>query len=393
MDASELLATRIKNLKKDAVIYDPGDSSQSFYLITKGKVDLYKVHSNGLTLETTLTVGMTFAEIEFFTKATHIYQARVREEVNLLEIDESTVDCFIESFPQYIMSILKRLSTTLKDSNEALEMAVVQKVDMDTSVTRGKTDIYEVEKYYQIESDKKYAMLLPETHDEYIYPKEVECPVCEMSFMANQIRGSKLMLDHTDRDFRKHYKDFDELWYQLWRCPTCSYTNFQNEFFKLGPNAKKTLFECLPRKEVARETHIVKRDINQVLEDYFHFNKLISFYNMDSTIKVRLWQSLSWLLEDVKDKEAAYKARRVLKVMIEDCWYSSRVITQQEDECKLSIKLALLCKEEGLYDDARKYLLSLSKLKNIPGPIRNMIQDEVLDLKNLSKKDSNSEPK
>lgn len=391
MNANELLTTKIINLKKDTVLFSPDQMCPCFYLIVKGKVDVYKVHGNGTTLEYSLESGMTIGEVEFLLKENYAYQAKVTEESNLLEIDETTVDVFIEAFPQYVMNILKRLSKALKILNEEMEMAVGQKLTVEGTETRGKTDIVEIEKYYQIESDKKYPMLLPADHDEFLYPKEVECPICEKKFMANQIRGSKLLADGIDRDFRKHFKNFDELWYQLWKCPRCGYTNFQNEFFKIGPTAKKTLYESLPRNEMPAEFKLIKRDINQVLMDYFHFNKLISFYNMDSTIKVRLWQSLAWLLEDVKDKEAAYKARRVLKVMIEDCWYSSRVITQQEDECKLTIKLALLCKEEGLYNEARKYLLALSKLKNIPTAMRNMIQDEVLDLKSLSKSEPREE--
>ncbi|MDP2950797.1 MAG: hypothetical protein Q8N55_00260, partial [bacterium] len=155
--------------------------------------------------------------------------------------------------------------------------------------------------------------------------------------------------------------------------------------FKISPTVKKELFESLPRKSNLAEQKLVKRDINQVLDDYYHFNKLVAFYKVDSIVKVRLWQSIAWLLDDVKDEKAAYKARRVLKVMIEDSWFNSRVITQPEDECKLTIKLALLCKEEGDYKQARKYLLTLSQLKNISLPIRNIIQDEILLLKELSK--------
>ncbi len=391
MDANELLTKKIVNIKKDVIIFSPNQMYPCFYLIVKGKVDVFKVHGNGTTLEYSLESGMTIGEIEFLLKENHAYQAKAAEECNLLEIDETTIDVFIAAFPQYVMNILKRLSKALKILNEEMEMAVGQKLTVDGTETRGKTDIVEIEKYYRIESDKKYPMLLPADHDEFLYPKEVECPICEKKFTANQIRGSKLVSEGVDRDFRKHFKNFDELWYQLWRCPRCGYTNFQNEFFKIGPSAKKDLYESLPRNEVPAEFKLIKRDINQVLADYFHFNKLISFYNMDSTIKVRLWQSLAWLLEDVKDKDAAYKARRVLKVMIEDCWYSSRVITQQEDECKLTIKLALLSKEEGLYNESRKFLLSLSKLKDIPNAMRNMIQDEVLELKSLSKNEQSEE--
>ena len=386
MDINDLLTRKTFKLKKDEILFEPGAKTKCFYLLTKGKIDLIKIFQNGFTVDKTLESGMTVGDIPFFSKTNLNYQAKVKEEATLIAIDESEVDFFIESFPQFVLEMLKRLTTTLKEANEELEMAVGQSRSVDGIERRSSLNIVEVEKNYQIESNQKYPMLLPENHDEFLNSKEIECPVCDQKFLVNQIRASKLLFDRTDLDLRKRFKNFDELWYQLWRCPRCGYVHFHNEFFKISPTVKKELFECLPRKSNFGEQKLIKRDINQVLDDYYHFNKLVAFYNVDSIVKVRLWQSIAWLLDDVKDEKAAYKARRVLKVMIEDSWYNSRVITQPEDECKLTIKLALLCKEEGDYVQARKYLLTLSQHKNISLPIRNIIQDEILLLKELSKK-------
>lgn len=388
MDVSEILASKTFVLKKDQVLYEPCDHPESIFLLTKGKIDIVHLHANGSTVLKTLDAGMTLGEVEFFTNTKYKEQAKVREEATVIIIEEQHIDMFVEAFPQFVMQMLKNLTATLKALNSDLEMAVSQTRNVEGGPHKGNIDIVAVEKYYQIEGNKKYPMLLPENHDEFLYLKEVECPICDYAFSVNQIRSSKLVLDHTEKDLRRRYKNFDELWYQLWRCPRCGYTHFHNEFFKVSPITKKQLFESLPRKSTIGEVRLIKRDINQVLEDYFHFNKLVAFYGVDSIVKVRLWQSIAWLLADVKDEELAYKARRVLKVMIEDSWYNSRVITQQEDEVKLTLKLAMLCKEEGEFSQARKYLLTLSQLKNIPTQIRNLVQDEVLELKELSKTES-----
>lgn len=386
MDINDLLMSNTFKLKKDEILFEPGAKPKCFYLLTQGKVELIKIFPAGFTVEKCMEAGMTIGDIPFFSKTPLNYQAKVKEEATLISINESEVDLFIEAYPHFVFEMLKRLTATLKETNAELEMAAGQSRDSKGIDHKSSVDIVEVEKNYQIESKQKYPMLLPENHDEFLYLKEVECPICDQKFSVNQIRASKLLFDRTDRDLRKRYKNFDELWYQLWRCPRCGYVHFHNEFFKISPTVKKELFECLPRKSNFGDLKLVKRDINQVLDDYYHFNKLIAFYNVDSIVKVRLWQSIAWLLDDVKDEEAAYKARRVLKVMLEDSWYNSRVITQPEDECKLTIKLALLCKEEGDYVQARKYLLTLSQHKNISLPIRNIIQDEILLLKELSKK-------
>lgn len=391
MNISEILTSKAFKLKRDEILFEPGTLPTCFYLITKGKIELIKVHSNGFTVEKRLEAGMTVGDIPFFSKTDLNYQAKVKEEATLIPIEESEIDLFIEAFPQFVLEMLKRLMLVLKEANAELEMAVGQTRNVDGMERKSSVNIVEVEKYYQIESKQKYPMLLPENHNEFLTLKEVECPVCDQKFSTNQIRTSKLVHLQTDRDLRRHYKNFDELWYQLWRCPRCGYTHFHNEFFKLTAKVKKELYECLPRKTRTVEQSLVKRDINQVIEEYYYFNKLIAVYNVDSVIKVRLWQSIAWLLEDVKDDEAAYKARRILKIMIEDSWFNSRVMTQPEDECKLTLKLSLLYKEEGNYKQARKCLLTLSQLKNIPLPIRNIIQDEILLLKELSKEEHENE--
>lgn len=379
------LSTFIQKFNKNELIYEEGDLPSCFYFILKGGVELIRLHNNGSSVERRLDCGMTFGELNYFTPESFSTQAKAIEESELLKINESNLDAFIQDYPEVIYAIISKLSNLLSKTNEQLEMIQARGRAVDTLRSTGHLDIIAQQSHYVIEGHKKYPLLLPEGHEAYLYDKEVQCPVCDTQFSVSQIRGSKLIFQRTDRDQRKHFKDFDELWYQLWRCPNCGYVNFHNEFFKIRSEARKQLFENLPRIAVSKEQILIKSDINQVFEDYFHFSKLIQFYNLDPIVNVRLWQSIAWLLEDVKDLEAAFKARRILKTLMEDSWYSSRVVTQPEDQCKLTIKLAMLCREDGDITEARKYLLSLSKVKDMPNALRLIIQDELLELKELAK--------
>lgn len=379
------LSPYIQKYKKNELVFEEGDRPSCFYFILKGGVELVRLHSNGSSVERRIEAGMTFGELSYFTQESFSTQARANEGCDLLKISEANLDAFIQDYPEVIFNIMTKLSTLLAKTNEQFEMIQVQGRNGEGNKDVGHLEIVSQERHYAIEGHKRYPMLLPEGHEAYLYDKEIQCPVCDTEFSVSQIRGSKLVFSKTDRDQRKHFKGFDELWYQLWRCPTCGYVNFHNEFFKIRSEAKKQLFENLPRVAVKKEQVLIKNDINQVLEDYLHFSKLIQFYQVDPIVNVRLWQSIAWILEDVKDIEAAFKARRILKLLMEDSWYSSRVVTQPEDQCKLTIKLASLCKEEGDFTAARKYLLSLSKVKDMPSALRLIIQDELLELKDMVK--------
>lgn len=373
--------------KKGEVIYQIETAPKHFYYIVKGSIELLRIHENGSSIERTLETGGTFGELEYFSNEKRKTQANVREESILLSIDETNLDAFISAYPQVIMNILKRMSQVLGKTNETLEMTEAQVRRPEGVTGVGQMSIKEAENTYAIEGKKKYPMVLPEGHEVYLYTKEVTCPVCETIFNVSQIRGSQLVLQKVEKDQRRRYKSFDELWYQLWRCPHCGYVNFYNEFFKIRYDVRKQLFENLPRTTTPTEQVLIKNNINEVIEDHLHFNRIIQFYQMDIIVKVRLWQSIAWLLEDVHDKESAFKARRILKALMEESWYNSRVVTQIEDQCKLAIKLASLCKEDGEIEAARKYLLSFSKIKDVPHVYRVAMTDELIELKELAKRE------
>jgi uncharacterized protein len=151
---------------------------------------------------------------------------------------------------------------------------------------------------------KKYNLSAPNVYDEYLITTQARCPVCKESFSGKKQYLSKLKFEKVDFDFRKHYQDFEPLWYSLWVCPHCYYTNYYTEFDAIPTYKTQNL--------LARTSELKKkftcqfdepRTIDQVFTAYYLALFCAECYNANSLKLAKIWLQLSWLYHDVNDEE------------------------------------------------------------------------------------------
>jgi uncharacterized protein (DUF2225 family) len=73
------------------------------------------------------------------------------------------------------------------------------------------------------------------------YNHEVTCPVCSARISITRYSESKLMLEQEDPDLRRHYQDFEPLYYNVALCPKCGYSNYTSNFLTLNDSDKRIL--------------------------------------------------------------------------------------------------------------------------------------------------------
>lgn len=366
---------------KDAVVFKEGDPPLDFGVIVNGSVELLETGSYGEVVVKRLLPGAAFGVDSFFTHQARWYTARCPEESEIILLKEGNLEGFVRDYPLLVMDILHQLSDQLEEEDNRL---------IDKNVGEGgvfdetkKFAIAKADDTVHINTDREYRMLLPEDHQDYLFNKEVICPVCESKFTVSQVRNSQLELKEKREDFRRVMKQMDPLWYDIWRCPSCGYANFKNDYFKINNLVRAELKETLPRNGHHKEQRLVKHNISEVFNDYFALEQMLDKVAYSPFSKARWWQCIAWLLEDVGDDEAAYEARRVLRVALQEAWYSSTEALTPDDDLKLSIKIAALLEEEKSINEARNYLLKGTQLKGTSTVLKKQAQNKLLDLKEL----------
>jgi len=289
------------------------------------------------------------------------------------------LDQFISTNPLKAMDLLMYLSDELEHVNNKLIVGSGEKYAESSTV-----EIVKTENAYLINSDRQYLKQLPEAHHQYLLSREIICPVCDRSFEVNSIKASKLEFEKLDDDFRKHFYDIDELWYQIWRCPYCHYAHFANEFHRINNLVRADLKAALPRYEQPKHQVLIKENYQQVFDEIYTMNHLLDQITKSSFVKARLWQSYAWLLTDVGDEETAKEARRVVKAFYEDAWFNGTMVIDPNDEVKLAIKIAMLCQEFGEIREAKNYLFKVIQMRPSNKVLLQKAQDMLYELKHAT---------
>ena len=362
-------------LSSDEIVYKKDELALSFYYIIQGSVNLVENNCGSNYVCKHVLANSFLGVCDFFSEGVRSYTAMCSEDVELELIDENNLDSFISNNSIKSFNLLNQLSDELQLLNEELiNRSSTKCFNNEKSFT-----ISKVENDFVIDTERIYRKSIPSEHVNYLFDKDVECPVCKEKFKVNQIRYSKLKVKNSFDDGRKTYEGIDDLWYQIWRCPVCNYSNFINSFYKINNKLRIELKSTLP--SVTNEVKLIKTSINDVFEDYFYLSKTISKITKSSFLKARLWQSIAWLLEDVNDTANLNKAKRILRSYYEDAWYNSTDYINPNDEAKLTMKIAMLYLEENDIKSARDYLLKGTQIKAANKILRQQISDKLILIK------------
>lgn len=370
----------IVGFKKGVAIYSIGDVADAFFYVLKGTIEMRSGLTESDSISDIVSAGNFFGAMTYFSGRCRDRSAYAGTDVLLVKIDASNFSVFLKAEPEKIVSLLNEFSHAITAVNESF---LESKANVSgNKISKGtQFKLIDEEKNPVIYTDRKYAFVLPSQHDQFLFAKDVVCPVCDKAFKINQVRSSKLELDTIGHDFRRIYKGFDELWYQIWVCPHCSYAQFYNDFFKMNVKVTAGLeLELLGNKTFGERTFI-KHSINEVFEEHYHLNRIYDLIKPNPYQLARLWQSLAWLYTDVGDSEGAQMAKVQVKRYLEEGYYRSKVQLSEDDEVKLIIKLGILSYELGELREAVNVLLKTSQMKEANKAYKQKAQDLILEIK------------
>ena len=76
---------------------------------------------------------------------------------------------------------------------------------------------------------------------DFIFDKNVECPVCGGSFTSKVVKTGRSRFIGTDIDLRPRYTGIDTVKYDVYMCPKCGYAAVAREFTNMTPRQKQML--------------------------------------------------------------------------------------------------------------------------------------------------------
>jgi CRP-like cAMP-binding protein/uncharacterized protein (DUF2225 family) len=389
----------IKNFQADTVITTEGELGQDMFFILSGKVGVYlNTFSDNAVKVAELGPGETFGEMSVLEDLPRSATIVSLESVNVLEIDKNHFELFLSQQPEMAFKLMKSLSGRLRNTNKAL-------IDVgNNSKTLPNPNIihtsYSAENSSQISSisvseqnfsirglfppeHKKYDLVPEYDSSEYIFEKLVPCPICGAKFMTIGQRMSKLRSKGMDPDLRRRYENFDPLWYNIWTCPECYYSNYYHEFPSIPASKHKLITDKIKSILNGQKISIVKNGgINQLFTQYYLLLNCTIATSAPNIKLGKIWMNMMWLYRDCGDAEMVkISSESALKYYL-DAYMKSDTDLKSEDEQQLCIILGSLYAENDKMDEAFKYLMKARSQRGGNKTFSQMAELRLDELKN-----------
>ncbi|MDD2619461.1 MAG: DUF2225 domain-containing protein, partial [Syntrophomonadaceae bacterium] len=229
---------------------------------------------------------------------------------------------------------------------------------------------------------KSYQLNAAATDDVLLFDRDVDCPVCEQKFKVKNVRSSKLRLDKVENDLRQRFVDFDPIWYMVWTCPHCFYSNFNFEFKQVLEANKKLIIE--KSKTLKGKFNLqfsTPRKIDEVFLTYYLMLQTLQVGKQDPSSSAKVWLRLSWLYNDAGDEEMYKLSSQKALDLFKDSFYNARRDTSVEQDQRLSLLLGELSLRVGDNMEALKFFRGAIARKGGNNTINRQAEDRVRDLK------------
>jgi len=192
-----------------------------------------------------------------------------------------------------------------------------------------------------------------------VFPKDYVCPFCKKDFKDFRVFRSKLYESSPMRfDLRKYYTDFQTEWYDVITCHNCYFSTFHTYFTEPKPIQKaKIEKELLAARAEVHMDFNAERDVDYVFTSYYLAIVCADgFPSLGKQIVAKLWGNLSWLYEDLEDKDMEVFCAAKSAEWYEKVYTETRLTPIQEQITCLSI--AGMQHRAGLDNNLKKFVFS-----------------------------------
>ena len=391
-----------KEFKEGEVIFKENEMlNRNMYIIIKGDVGIFFKYTSIAPIKINeLSAGEIFGEMSMFNPLMRTATAVASNDVVLLPINKENFEQVISKNPQVATEIIRvigarlyRFHNKMPDEMKKSEqinpqfdykkvaqtgfdrMLNVSEEEYERIVLNKKEEVDEHEENYGDnliitnkellfpKEQKTYGIPQPENANRYIIDDKVECPVCGGKFDVKFQLTSRLRLRETTHALRKIFDDFEPMWYNIWTCPHCLYSNFYYDYANVTVSEGEAIKDYMKGyKSKIKVTTGENRTVDEVFAMYYLALKSAEAYSAPLANFSKLWIQLSWLYEDCGDEKLHKMATEQALKYYEQFRYESTKLSDEEEQ-RLCLVLAELKVQTGDYNGAIELLFAAKSNK------------------------------
>lgn len=321
-----------------------GQPGNEMYIILRGNVGIYVSNAVETQVEIAhISAGDLFGEMSIFDDLPRSASCVALDDVICVAIDKNHRLEFITKCPEMALKLLENLSGRIRRLDNAL---------------------YKSEKFVQNKKLREFSIPAEYGHSHNVqepphnlsFTESVaaECPICGRPVTVLNLKKKIMTVRKMNGDGRIRYVECDPLWYDVWSCPYCHYSNHYLSFFRMLPFKKEYIKQILhDQHDPALKAHEeLKTPFDQLFLRYLraiHINEAINVE--DNLLIGRLWLNLYWLFEDAGDEKMKLYSAEQASVLLDKA-ISNNSVEDPYSLQSLSLSTASLYAALGKKDKA-----------------------------------------
>lgn len=337
-----------RTFEKDEYICYEGQPGNEMYIILKGLVSINLTSAIGtLTEVAQLKSGDFFGEMAIFDNLPRSASCIALEDTVCVAINQDNIMGFLTSCPEMTAKILEHLSTRIR------------KLDYDLYKSPQSPKNKPKLPRFGIPVEYGFSHTVKEPYQEprVLTQDKHKCPICGVPIKIVDVKRHLMKFKKINMDCRIEYLSCDPLWYDIFSCPHCCYTNYHVNFFKVNPEDVERIHKMLKEQQepIVKAKDEKRSEFDILVIKYLqaiHLNEHIR--GTDNTLLGSLWLKLYWLAKDSGDNKfatfCAHNATEKIKLAIDN-----GEIEDKLNLCMMSLSLSNLLELEGKDDDAAEY--------------------------------------
>lgn len=386
----------LRKYDTDEIIFHQGDPGHEMYILLKGRVRLLVASIDGTDIPVMdLNAGDFFGEMSLLENSPRSGTTQVLEECLAIVINENNFESIVAEQPALAFRIMKGMSRRIRQANE--ELAQLKQTEVDAEAESQQAD--SVDEPIISSPIKNIAELVPEGHHHYpdiapasdanfIFEKEIDCPVCGQKFTTTMVRSSKMKLKNVESDLRQIFEGFNPLWYMVWVCPHCYYANLNFEFKQADPNTRKWVTTQTERMRATGFKYSNPRRLDEVFMAFYLTLNCLHNGKADAARVAKVWLRLSWLYSDANDPEMYKYASQQALEYFSETYYNARRDSSVEQDQRLTLLLAELNLRTEHREEALKHYRNSIVRKGGSAVLNRQAEDKIQELKALLAEDN-----
>ncbi|MGE5380941.1 MAG: DUF2225 domain-containing protein [Methylocystaceae bacterium] len=387
----------VRKYTPDEVFFFEGETGTEMFIVLAGKVHVYTNGVEGFPISICkLGPGDFFGEMSLLEGLPRSASIQALEESTVIVINSQNFSTVMAEQPDMALRIMKGLSGRIRQLNDDIKKIKMEHKELlqaeTETVNKPATAPLPIHSSLFLEGHKAYNITAGSIDDNYLFDRKVTCPVCGQVFETKMLRSSKLRVKNIDADFRQHFVDVEPLWYAVWSCPYCYYSNLNFDYNQVTEAQKKLVMAGMsdirakfPFKFTAPRT------MDQVMASYYLNLQTLQFMKVDQVRLAKIWLRLAWLYQDAGDEQLSLVATDKALAGFSDGYYNSRRDSGVEQDQRLCCLMGEMALRLNKMEDALKHFRNAVVRRGGNEAVNRTAQDRIMDLKKLVREAEDAE--